>query len=153
MPPTSADPISYTAQIVADKRAIEQSLPVPLFNDPYAAALAGNEVEHLLSKWQKIAERQGRSLEDVIAKRTRYIAIRTRFFDDLLLASLPQLSKPQVVILGSGLDARAYRLPWPAATRLYEVDMPGVLDYKANALRHVTPTWCHNLIAGDLENY
>ncbi|MBD2109999.1 hypothetical protein [Nodosilinea sp. FACHB-13] len=49
MSSTSAEPISYTAQIVAAKRAIEQSLPVPLFNDPYAAALAGNEVEHLLN--------------------------------------------------------------------------------------------------------
>ena len=153
MPPTSTDPISYTAQIVAAKRAIEQSLPVPLFNDPYTAALAGDEVENLLSKWRQVAERQGRSLEDVIAKRTRYIAIRTRFFDDLLLAALLQVSEPQVVILGSGLDTRAYRLLWPAATNLYEVDVPGVLDYKANALRHVNPTCRHHLIAGDLENF
>ncbi|MEA5449690.1 SAM-dependent methyltransferase [Leptolyngbya sp. CCNP1308] len=149
----STDLISYTAQIVAAKRAIEQSLPVPLFNDPYAAALAGNEVEHLLSKWRQVAERQGRSLEDVIAKRTRYIAIRTRFLDDLLLATLPRLSEPQVVILGSGLDTRAYRLPWPAATRLYEVDLPRVLDYKANALGKIKPNCRHHLIASDLENF
>ena len=153
MPSPSTDPISYTAQIVAAKRAIEQSLPVPLFSDPYAVALAGNEVENLLSKWRQVAERQGRSLEEVIAKRTRYIAIRTRFFDDLLLATLPQLSQPQVVILGSGLDTRAYRLPWPAATSLYEVDLPGVLDYKANTLRNIKPNCRHHMIAGDLENF
>ncbi|MGG6241597.1 SAM-dependent methyltransferase [Nodosilinea sp. AN01ver1] len=153
MPSPSTDPISYTAQIVAAKRAIEQSLPVPLFNDPYAATLAGDEVENLLSKWQKVAERQGRSLEDVIAKRTRYIAIRTRFFDGLLLATLSQLSEPQVVILGSGLDTRAYRLPWPVATNLYEVDLPEVLDYKANALWNIKPNCRHHMIAGDLENF
>lgn len=149
---TPTDPISYTAQIVAAKRAIEQSLSDPLFNDPYAAVLAGNEVKYLLSKWRKVAERQGRSLEDVITKRTRYIAIRTRFFDDLLLAALPRLSKPQVVILGSGLDTRAYRLPWPAATNLYEVDVSAVLDYKASALRHVAPACHHYLVAGDLDH-
>lgn len=126
---------------------------MPLFQDPYAATLAGDEVENLLAKWQLVADRQGRSLEDVILKRTRYISIRTRFFDDLLLAALPQLSEPQVVILGSGLDTRAYRLPWPVTTNLYEVDVPGVLDYKANALSHVTTTCCHHLIAGDLENF
>jgi len=149
---TFANSISYTAQIVAAKRAIEQSLPVPLFNDPYAATLAGDEVENLLTKWRKVAERQGRSLEDVIIKRTRYIAIRTRFFDDLLLATLPQLSAPQVVILGSGLDTRAYRLSWPPVTNLYEVDMPGVLAYKSHALRNLKPNCRHTMIAGDLEN-
>ncbi|MBD2108163.1 SAM-dependent methyltransferase [Nodosilinea sp. FACHB-13] len=150
MPPTSADPISYTAKIVAAKRAIEQSLPQPLFDDPYAAALAGDEVEHLLAKWQQVSAQQGRALEEVIAKRTRYIAIRTRFFDDLLLATLPRLLEPQVVILGSGLDTRAYRLPWPPATCLYEVDVPAVLDYKANILRNHEANCRHHLIAGDL---
>jgi methyltransferase (TIGR00027 family) len=153
VPSTSTDPVSYTAQIVAAKRAIEQFLPTPLFNDPYAKDLAGDEVEHLLAKWREVADRQGRSLADIIAKRTRYIAIRTRFFDDLLLATLPQFSKPQVVILGSGLDTRAYRLPWPPATNLYEVDMPGVLDYKANALWNIKPNCRHYMIAGDLENF
>lgn len=153
MPSTSIDLISYTAQIVAAKRAIEQSLPMPLFHDPYAATLAGDEVEYLLAKWRQVAGRQGRSLEAVIAKRTRYIAIRTRFLDDLLLLTLPQFHKPQVVILGSGLDTRSYRLPWPAPTNLYEVDMPGILDYKANVLRNIKPNCLHHLIAGDLEDF
>jgi methyltransferase (TIGR00027 family) len=154
VPPTSADPISYTAKIVAAKRAIEQSLPLPLplFNDSYAAALAGDEVEHLLAKWQQVSAQQGRSLEEVIVKRTRYIAIRTRFFDDMLLTTLSQLPEPQVVILGSGLDTRAYRLPWPSATSFYEVDVPAVLEYKANILRNHEPNCRHHLIAGDLED-
>lgn len=151
MPPTSTDPIAYTARIVAAKRAIEQSLPGPLCQDPYAKDLAGNEVEHLRAKWQAVADHQGRSLQDVIFKRTRYIAIRTRFFDDLLATTLPQWPHPQVVILGSGLDTRAYRLPWPPTTHLYEVDMPAVLGYKTNALQQVSPTCHHHLIVGDLD--
>jgi methyltransferase (TIGR00027 family) len=150
--PTSANPISYTARIVAAKRAIEQSHPTPLFEDPYAARLAGEEVENLLAKWRRLADQQERSLADVILKRTRYIAIRTRFFDDLLRSALPQHLDPQVVILGSGLDTRAYRFPWPPATQVFEVDVPAVLNYKAEALRQVAPACDHHLIAGDLEN-
>ena len=30
----------------------------------------------------------------------------------------------QVVLLASGLDARAYRLPWPAGTTVFEIDQP-----------------------------
>ena len=38
------------------------------------------------------------------------------------------------MILASGLDSRAYRLDWPAGTRVYEIDQPLVLDYKAKKL-------------------
>jgi len=37
----------------------------------------------------------------------------------------------QVVLLASGLDARAYRLPWAAGTTVFEIDQPQVLDFKA----------------------
>lgn len=42
--------------------------------------------------------------------------MRTRFYDDHLLASAREGIR-QAVILGSGLDTRAYRLDWPAALR------------------------------------
>ena len=152
MPPASTDSISHTARIVAAKRAIEQMNSNPLFEDPYAAALAGDEVENLLAKWREVAHRQHRALEDVILKRTRYIAIRTRYFDDLLQSTLPRLAQPQIVILGSGLDTRAYRFQWPPETQVFEVDLPGVLNYKAEVLQQVSPVCHHHLIGGDLEN-
>jgi methyltransferase (TIGR00027 family) len=34
------------------------------------------------------------------------------------------------VILASGLDARAYRLDWPAGTVVYEIDQPKVIEFK-----------------------
>lgn len=46
----SSDPVPYTARLVAAKRAIEQLNPAPLFRDPYADALAGDEVDALLSR-------------------------------------------------------------------------------------------------------
>jgi methyltransferase (TIGR00027 family) len=150
VPSTPPDPIAYTAQIVAAKRAIEQAHPSPLFKDAYAALLAGDEVKNLLAKWREVAIRQGRSLEDVMVKRTRYIAVRTRFFDDLLRSALSDTGSAQVVILGSGLDTRAFRLEWPSAARVYEVDHSEVLNYKVRLLQPYTPACQHCLIPGDL---
>lgn len=106
--PHSSNPISYTARIVAAKRAIKQLHSSPLFEDPYAAALAGDEVDALLSRWQKVAQAQAIPLEQVMTKRTRYIAVRTKSMDDFLNSALAKYK--QVVILGAGLDTRAYRL-------------------------------------------
>ena len=39
-----------------------------------------------------------------------------------------------MVIVASGLDARAYRLSWPAETTIYEIDQPEVIDFKATTL-------------------
>jgi methyltransferase (TIGR00027 family) len=39
-----------------------------------------------------------------------------------------------VVILAAGLDSRAYRLDWPAATTIFELDRPQVLDFKREVL-------------------
>jgi methyltransferase (TIGR00027 family) len=149
----SSDPVSYTARIVAAKRAIEQLHPAPLFQDPYADALAGDEVDALLSRWRKVAQAQAVPLEQVITKRTRYIAVRTKFMDDLLNSTLAEYK--QVVILGAGLDTRAYRLAWSPDTTVpdttvYEVDCPEVLQYKAQVLQDVTPTCIYRPVSGDL---
>ena len=40
----------------------------------------------------------------------------------------------QGVILASGLDARGYRLPWPAGMTVFELDQPQVLEFKAATL-------------------
>jgi methyltransferase (TIGR00027 family) len=40
----------------------------------------------------------------------------------------------QSVIVASGLDSRAYRLPWPAGSVVYEIDLPAVLEFKSRTL-------------------
>src|SRR5262249_6829061 len=40
----------------------------------------------------------------------------------------------QVVILASGLDCRAYRLDWPPAMTIYELDQPNVIEWKTSTL-------------------
>jgi methyltransferase (TIGR00027 family) len=60
--------------------------------------------------------------------------IRTRFFDNFLLDSCRRLGVRQVVLAAAGLDTRAFRLDWPSRTRLYELDLPEVLDAKEDVI-------------------
>jgi methyltransferase (TIGR00027 family) len=61
------------------------------------------------------------------------ITVRTRFFDDFFIQAT-DAGVRQAVILASGLDTLAYRLPWPADTVVYEIDQPGVIDFKTRTL-------------------
>jgi methyltransferase (TIGR00027 family) len=61
------------------------------------------------------------------------MAARTRYFD-ALFADAAAAGIRQAVILASGLDARAYRLAWPAGMRVFEIDQPAVIEFKATTL-------------------
>jgi methyltransferase (TIGR00027 family) len=61
------------------------------------------------------------------------MAVRTRYFDDYFIDATGGGVR-QAVILASGLDARAYRLPWPAGTVVYELDQPQVIEFKTATL-------------------
>ncbi|MGV0624405.1 SAM-dependent methyltransferase [Mycolicibacter minnesotensis] len=63
-----------------------------------------------------------------------FCASRVRFFD-ALCTDAARAGIRQAVILGSGLDTRAYRLWWPGNTTVYEVDHPLVADFKTDAMR------------------
>jgi methyltransferase (TIGR00027 family) len=57
-----------------------------------------------------------------------------------------------VVLLAAGLDTRAFRLAWPAGTRMFEVDLPDVLGFKQAVLaRCGTVPRCERVtVAADL---
>ena len=79
------------------------------------------------------------------------VAIRTRFYDDYLLAACAAGCR-QVVLLAAGMDTRGYRLDWPSGTRLFEIDQPDVLAFKDAVLtsRDAVPR-CHRVArAADL---
>ncbi|TCK22541.1 SAM-dependent methyltransferase [Pseudonocardia endophytica] len=61
------------------------------------------------------------------------MAVRSRVLDDLLLRAVTDGIR-QVVVLAAGLDARAFRVAWPAGTTLYEVDQPPVIEFKQRVL-------------------
>ena len=57
-----------------------------------------------------------------------------------------------MVILASGLDARAYRLPWPDGTVVYEIDQPDVIAFKSQTLADLgaEPTATRRTVSIDL---
>lgn len=112
--------LEATARWTAAVRAVERGREDRLFDDPWAATLAGDEG----AAWMVT-----RSPESVTP-----IVIRTRFFDDWLASSARPGGPSQVVLLAAGLDTRAWRLAWPEETVLFELDRPDVLAAKAGVL-------------------
>jgi methyltransferase (TIGR00027 family) len=136
--------IGLTALAVADARARETERPDRLFEDPFAHLFvdaAGAAFDP--------APTEGAI--DIRAMRAEYVAVRTRYFDDALLAATAAGCR-QVVLLAAGLDTRAFRLRWPAATRLFEVDVADVLAFKARVLaaHQAQPTCERRVVEVDL---
>jgi methyltransferase (TIGR00027 family) len=83
---------------------------------------------------------------------------RTRYIDDKLLAALSE-GFTQIVILGSGLDSRAYRIPGMQSVRVFEIDRRAVHIWKSERVQwllgsipdHVTPVECDLLIGNLVE--
>src|SRR3984957_11611557 len=81
------------------------------------------------------------------------MAARPRFFDDFFVEAT-KAGIRQAVILASGLDARAYRLPWPGGTTVYEIDQPQVIEFKSRTLAELgaSPTADRRAVAVDLRD-
>jgi methyltransferase (TIGR00027 family) len=118
--------VSDTARWVAACRAWESARPDPLFSDPLAARLAGD---------------QGRAIATVAPRQVRNgwpMIVRTKLIDDLIMASLRE-GCDCVVNLAAGLDTRPYRLPLPASLEWIEADLPGIIDEKIRFLAGEKP--------------
>ncbi len=121
-----------TALGVAWVRALESERPDRLFDDQ----LAGRFVA--ASGWEPpdLADALGQTDDTsrTLLVLAQSVIVRTRFLDDLLVSAWAEGGARQVVILGAGLDTRAFRLPWPDGTRCFELDLPPVLAFKAEVL-------------------
>jgi methyltransferase (TIGR00027 family) len=139
-----------TALGLAAARAVEGGRPDALVRDPYATDLArgtDSPVAFPLS-WPGPGAEVG-DRDALFLHGSRYIGLRTRFFDDGLLRAAADGVR-QVVLLGAGLDTRAYRLPWPAGVGVHELDQPGVLAYKDRVLAGLTPRCRRVAVGADL---
>ncbi|MEE1783107.1 SAM-dependent methyltransferase [Streptomyces sp. SP17BM10] len=126
--PQPLSPVSRTALSVARVRAYESARPDALFVDPYATAfITAAGVEPAGSRPDPSALAKGLVVHGIL---------RTRFYDDRLLAAAADGAE-QVVLLAAGLDTRAYRLDWPAGTRVFELDLDPVLAFKQKVLDDV----------------
>jgi methyltransferase (TIGR00027 family) len=125
--------VGSTALNVATARALEAQKPDPLAIDPFAEvfcrAVGGTAADVLDGK------DPGHQLKtpDWGAHFVSFQGARTRYFDDYFRRAA-DAGVRQVVILAAGLDSRAYRLPWPDGTTIFELDRPRVLDFKREVL-------------------
>jgi methyltransferase (TIGR00027 family) len=148
--------VGATATGVAVGRALASQGPNALINDPYAAplvrAVGVDFFTRLVDGKMDPAEVDGDALFGM-RRMAEMMAVRTRFFDDFFLDAA-RAGIRQAVILAAGLDARAYRLPWPPGTTVYEVDQPEVIDFKTRAMHELgaAPTSNRRPVAVDLRH-
>ncbi|GAB2627431.1 S-adenosyl-L-methionine-dependent methyltransferase [Paractinoplanes abujensis] len=127
--PSLPDGVAWTAVLVAAQRAAESMAAEPAFRDP----LAEVTLVHLgltrpgqAPRWDDMPGGMAgltRLMGDMVILRTLY--------NDRLLTDLPV---EQIVLLGAGLDGRAYRLPW-AGRRIFELDRRAILALKEDVAR------------------
>jgi methyltransferase (TIGR00027 family) len=146
-----ATSVGATATMVAAQRALASD--EGFIDDPYAAPLVravGMDVYVRLVNGQIPV---GGDSEFDPHRMARGMTCRTRFYDQFFLDATKS-GAGQVVILASGLDSRAYRLPWPAGTVVYEIDMPEVIEFKTATLSDLgaEPTAERRTVAIDLRD-
>ncbi|MGY2060428.1 SAM-dependent methyltransferase, partial [Nocardia gipuzkoensis] len=125
--------VGSTALFVAAARALAGRGEEPLAVDPFAEVFvraAGGEWVDLLDG--KAPDHPLFDSEWGMSFRA-FQEARTRYFDDYFAAAAAAGIR-QIVLLAAGLDARAYRLPWPDGTVVYELDRPQVLEFKRRTL-------------------
>lgn len=152
-----ATSVGATATMVAAARAIATNADNPLIEDRFAEPLVRAVGVDFFTRWVSgdlVAadvddHESGWKLEHMPAA----MAARTRFFDSFFQAAT-QDGIRQAVILASGLDARAYRLAWPADMTVFEIDQPQVIEFKAATLAQLgaAPQAELRTVAVDLRN-
>lgn len=163
-----ASSVGATATMVAAARAIASIGDDALISDPYAEPLVravGVDFFTRLASGELKLEDLDADVSDSgatagMARMTDNMAVRTKFFDEFFVAATGggdstgagEAGIRQAVILASGLDARAYRLAWPAGTTVYEIDQPEVIAFKSQALADfgAEPTAERRAVAIDL---
>ncbi|MCW1957892.1 MAG: SAM-dependent methyltransferase [Mycobacterium sp.] len=122
-----ASGVGATATAVAAARALatRSGLIEDTWAEPLVRAVGA---EHFLAILDGDADP-----DSEVARMAHGMAVRTRYFD-AFLSDAAEAGVRQVVILASGLDARAYRLPWPPGTVVYEIDQPAVMDFKSETM-------------------
>ena len=129
---------SQTASLVALARALADRgfTHVPRFSDPVVASL-------LSPGWAAtfaLAERRMKRADP--NRRARAIAqldvipMRVTAIDEELENAVAAGCR-QLVVLGAGLDTRAFRLPWLAGVDVYEVDHPATQTYKKRRVQRL----------------
>jgi methyltransferase (TIGR00027 family) len=131
--------VGTTAILVAAARAIEtyrdDSLAQDLFAEHFVLAAPASHGWPI--RLHQVPDGDANPLWGRFA---RYFGLRTRVLDDFLLQSAHTTDTRQVVLLGAGLDTRAFRLDWPADSVFFEIDREEVLAFKHEVLDGLSAT-------------
>ena len=140
--------VGAMATMAAAQRALAASAPHPLIDDPFAAPLVRAVGVDFLTRLVN-----GQIQNPDSQRMAQRVAVRTRFYDQFF-SDATEKGIRQAVILAAGLDARAYRLPWPPGTVVYEVDVPQVTEFKSSTLQSLgaEPTVERRTVAVDLRD-
>jgi methyltransferase (TIGR00027 family) len=115
---------SKTAVMVCMARAMaDGSTAVPGFSDPTALTLLPAESRAKVERFKSgeaARSRKGEMERAFVAARATMMAVRTVAIDDAVRGA----ASPQVVILGAGLDGRAWRMAELRDAVVFEVDHP-----------------------------
>jgi methyltransferase (TIGR00027 family) len=138
----NADRVSKTAMMVAYMRALADAgaSHVPGFRDPFARRFLNEKWARRLSKI-RAKLRAGKKSITVAASRVAadMMALRTATIDAALEDAVAN-GIGQIVILGAGLDARAWRMPELAGARVFEVDHPATQEFKRRHVANFPPS-------------
>ncbi|OBB57339.1 SAM-dependent methyltransferase [Mycobacterium sp. 852013-51886_SCH5428379] len=154
-----ASSVGATATMVAAARAVATRAPDAVIDDPFAEPLVravGVDFFTRLAAGELALEDLDPDATGGAGNMDRFadgMAARTRFFDEFFAAAT-KAGIRQAVILAAGLDARAYRLTWPAGTVVFEVDQPEVISFKTETLAGLgaEPTTERRTVAVDLRD-
>jgi methyltransferase (TIGR00027 family) len=151
-----ASSVGATATMVAAARALATEDADPIINDPFAAPLVravGIEFFTRVVDGEIDPADAGEDGTIELQTETDSLAVRTRFFDEFFI-NAAAAGIGQAVILAAGLDARAYRLNWPAGSVVYEVDQPQVVAFKTETMARLgaAPTAQRRTVSIDLRD-
>ncbi|WP_280307485.1 SAM-dependent methyltransferase [Nocardia neocaledoniensis] len=124
--------VALTAIGVALIRERESRRPDRLYDDPLAAAFvaAAREDFHRTAdgaaKWSRVES----LAEQFFAGRS----VGVRLVDDRVAEAVAAGCR-QIVLLGAGLDTRAFRMDLPADVTVFELDLPELFAFKEPVLR------------------
>lgn len=132
-----ATSVGATATMVAAARAIATNADSPVIDDQFAEPLVRAVGVDFFTRWVSGDLAAADVDDDESSWKLEHMpdamAARTRFFDGFFQDAV-QAGVRQAVILASGLDARAYRLDWPADMTVFEIDQPEVIAFKTTTL-------------------
>lgn len=114
-------------------RARESARSNALFHDPLAATFVDAAPPIFVDGPKPEDDPEIAELE---ASFEEAVILRTRYFDDLVLEAV-RAGCRQVVLVGAGLDTRAFRLGLPRQVQVYELDKPEMFAFKDGVIRRL----------------